>query len=268
MTLSGKEMENFRTLDFKTAMKRCKKCNETYNRPTNISQKQWDSRKYCSYACLHTRLGHKWTRNINIFERPCSVCKTFFIKRKHEPQWAFEARLYCSRKCYLGTKQKSGTPIKICGVCHVSFTRPKGLSYKLWEQKIHCSRKCYSSFSQPKIFSGEGNPAWRGGLQTLSDKLRNTRNYRWWRDAVLLKSDNSCVQCGRKDNIEVDHIVPFSYFLNLIRSEFPESVWFETALNYKPLWDTKNGRTLCIDCHKKTPTYAGGAKKFQNICNP
>jgi len=29
----------------------------------------------------------------------------------------------------------------------------------------------------------------------------------------------------------------------------------DDALNCDELWDTDKNRTLCIDCHKKTPTY-------------
>lgn len=50
--------------------------------------------------------------------------------------------------------------------------------------------------------------------------------------------------------LNADHIKPFAYFPEL-RLEL------------------SNGRTLCVECHRKTPTFARGARKiyeFNKVC--
>lgn len=37
----------------------------------------------------------------------------------------------------------------------------------------------------------------------------------------------------------------------------------ESLLEYEELWDIKNGRTLCKDCHKLTDTYGGRANNIK-----
>ncbi len=63
-----------------------------------------------------------------------------------------------------------------------------------------------------------------------------------WRNKVFERDNYTCVLCGKtKCYLEADHIKPYSKYpdLRLVLS---------------------NGRTLCLDCHKKTPTY-GNRKK-------
>lgn len=67
--------------------------------------------------------------------------------------------------------------------------------------------------------------------------------YRTWRKAVFERDDYTCQGegCGsRGGELNADHIKPFS--------THPE-------LRFK----VSNGRTLCVPCHKKTPTYGRNA---------
>ena len=70
---------------------------------------------------------------------------------------------------------------------------------------------------------------------------------RLWRKSVFERDNYTCVWCGAKNGngkaiiLQADHIKPFA--------DYPE---LRFAID--------NGRTLCIDCHKKTNDY--GWKKY------
>ena len=69
-----------------------------------------------------------------------------------------------------------------------------------------------------------------------------------------------CVECGASGSetyLNVDHIKPYS---QIIKENGIKTV--EEALKCLELWGVNNGRTLCVPCHKKTPTYTGKMKKI------
>lgn len=87
---------------------------------------------------------------------------------------------------------------------------------------------------------------WKGGITTLNKKVRDSFEYKQWRQAVFERDNYTCQHCGIRGGIlNADHLKPFALFIRL-------------RLNLD------NGRTLCIDCHKKTDTYLKNiSKKFQ-----
>lgn len=93
-----------------------------------------------------------------------------------------------------------------------------------------------------KRLRGDKHPNWRGGLTSENDTIRNSFEYKLWRESVFERDDYTCVWCGAhsgcgtKITLQADHIKSFALFPEL-------------------RFDIDNGRTLCIDCHKKTPTY-------------
>lgn len=138
-----------------------------------------------------------------------------------------------------------GRPIKRvkieCAICFIEFEVP----YSQRDRKT-CSIACRSKLSKP-IRIGFKSPSttginhynWKGGRSI--DK-RNCAEYRYWRTAVFLRDNYTCVQCGltsgngKRVNLQADHIKPVALFPELI-------------------YNIENGRTLCVDCHRKTPTY-------------
>jgi len=99
-----------------------------------------------------------------------------------------------------------------------------------------------------KSWTGNKNPAWKGGVTKLHCKIRASSEYKEWRTAVFARDDYMCILCGAKNGdggavyLEAHHMVPFSQLLN--------------QKNWDLMWDVDNGRTLCKECHKKTDTYA------------
>jgi hypothetical protein len=91
---------------------------------------------------------------------------------------------------------------------------------------------------------GEKSNLWKGGkMKEYPEiiKIRKSLQYRLWREAVFKRDNFTCIWCGKKGNVQADHIKPFSLFPEL-----------RFAID--------NGRTLCINCHKTTNTYGNHTK--------
>lgn len=88
---------------------------------------------------------------------------------------------------------------------------------------------------------------WKGGITPCNIKARGSIEYRMWRKSVFARDNYTCVLCGLrsakgvKATLHADHIKPFC--------NYPE---LRLAID--------NGRTLCVECHKKTDTYLWKAK--------
>lgn len=85
--------------------------------------------------------------------------------------------------------------------------------------------------------SGSNSSAWKGGITPVHRKIRNSIEYAEWRKKIFERDDYTCVLClSRGGIIHADHIKEFS--------EYPDL-----------RFDINNGRTLCKECHLKTPNY-------------
>lgn len=86
----------------------------------------------------------------------------------------------------------------------------------------------------------KGQIPWNKGLGTKSsvnELARKTKQARDWRKATYERDDYTCQGCGvRGGKLQAHHIKPFS--------THPE-------LRY----ELDNGQTLCVDCHRNTPTW-------------
>lgn len=83
---------------------------------------------------------------------------------------------------------------------------------------------------------GSNSGWWKGGITPINAMIRNSAEYKLWRNAVFERDNWKCIWCNSKERIEADHIKPFSLFPEL-----------RFAID--------NGRTLCHKCHKTTETY-------------
>lgn len=122
----------------------------------------------------------------------------------------------------------------------------------------HLSEEQKSKLS--KAFSGENNPNWKKpeDRKTLYyQAIRTTKLYKKWRTDVYKRDNWKCVNGCLNSKLNADHIIPFSLLLKTYKIKTTEE-----AKNCKELWDLSNGRTLCEDCHRKTDTYANGAKNL------
>lgn len=81
--------------------------------------------------------------------------------------------------------------------------------------------------------------------------VRSSKKYGRWRIGVLLRDNHTCCLCGETPKQpEVDHITPLSKIINDFNLNS-----LDDAYMCREVWDISNGRTLCKECHKRTPTY-------------
>lgn len=81
--------------------------------------------------------------------------------------------------------------------------------------------------------SGHEHWAWNGGVSPAMNRLRQSSEYKAWRDSVFSRDNYTCVFCGKRGGqLEADHIEPFS--------THPELRFV-----------VSNGRTLCEPCHRQ-----------------
>lgn len=114
---------------------------------------------------------------------------------------------------------------------------------------------------------GEKSPRWRGGITSLYYKIRKLYETKEWRDKVFKRDNYACAFCGdhgykgrgQAVPLHVDHIKPFAVILkeNNITT-------VEDAKKCQILWDTNNGRTLCVPCHRETDTYGNKTRMQLN----
>lgn len=90
---------------------------------------------------------------------------------------------------------------------------------------------------KPTGRTGDKCHFWRGGVTQKNKSDRMSLGCRLWRKEVYERDNYTCVFCGQKGGkLNADHIKSFA--------KFP-------ALRF----DINNGRTLCVECHRKTDTY-------------
>jgi len=195
-------------------------------------------------------------RCLKHYEATCKYCKKDFEVCKHR----LSEVKYCSHSCRskanlktaLGDLAVSKRIEKTCITCGGKF------EVKRYRNNIavSCSIKCQPHL-QIGARTGAEVPNWKGGITPLRIMIRTHTLYKRWRTNIFERDDFTCQICGiRGVELNVDHWPKsFSQILhdNNIRS-------LEDAINCEEMWNIKNNRTLCADCHKFTPNYGGRGK--------
>jgi 5-methylcytosine-specific restriction endonuclease McrA len=107
--------------------------------------------------------------------------------------------------------------------------------------------KTFSDETRLKISRAlKGKPAWNKGQGNGSEyqRYKNSTEHKEWRTQIFIRDNYTCQECGvrsgngKRVELNADHIKPYALYPEL-RLEL------------------SNGRTLCLDCHYKTPTFGG-----------
>ena len=120
------------------------------------------------------------------------------------------------------------------------------------KQRIASSRRKHTKATKKKMRQthlGNNNPAWKGGLTPLYDRIRHLPEYEQWRSDVYERDNWTCQTCNKKSegDIEAHHIKPFA---QILRINHITNIW--EAQFCKELWNVGNGVTLCEKCHNLT----------------
>jgi hypothetical protein len=177
----------------------------------------------------------------------CLSCGISFNKKRFVSIKKWDSTKCCSRKC--ADKARIGHSIGVKGVKRPSMTGDKhpmfGTHPIPWNKGKKCPQIGVLSLGKPQPWhSGEKSNLWKGGITPVNAAIRTSLEYKNWRRFVFGRDDYTCQECGiRGVYLHADHIKPFAYFPEL-------------------RFETSNGRTLCVPCHKETDTYMGRAKKW------
>lgn len=177
----------------------------------------------------------------------CLNCKNEF---KSPPSEA-KRRKYCSNECKSFASPFSRVKIpcpeckehmiqkrsKLCRSCNNKGSRGPGYrNGKPFCPNCKKQKNIYSPGLCRECFRGKNHFAFKDA-STENQKIRASLAYKRWRTAVFERDNYTCQMCGARGiRLNADHIKPFSLFPDL-------------------RLDINNGRTLCVECHKGTPTY-------------
>lgn len=177
--------------------------------------------------------------NTKIVKRNCNFCGEYYEGL---------GLMYCSRLC-----QNKDMPNRKDWHSKLSKRSIKAWTPERREWRSEFNKK--NNIKPPGFKKGaiawhaglppEFNPNWRGGTSSERARIMATKEYKKWRQDVYERDNYTCVMCftkGNGKNLNADHIKSFK--------DYPE---LRTNL--------ANGRTLCVDCHKKTDTYGRPGKK-------
>jgi 5-methylcytosine-specific restriction endonuclease McrA len=96
---------------------------------------------------------------------------------------------------------------------------------------------------------GKNNGNYRHGYYFGEDNPRLSKEYKEWRLRILKRDGYTCIKCGSKQELHVDHIKSFALFPEL-------------------RFEISNGRVLCKDCHMKTESYLKAIPKKRKKAMP
>lgn len=133
----------------------------------------------------------------------------------------------CSQGVILNKLRKYGIPIRTIGEANKGKRRSPDTEFKKGE---------YTGYGRKTRFkNGKDHPFWKGGISSLYDKIKQTLQYRIWRDLVYKRDYWHCQICNKhceRGDIVAHHKRSFA--------DYPEL-----------RFDVDNGITLCRGCHLK-----------------
>ncbi len=218
-------------------IKKCEQCGNEYTlRKRTEKPFQFRKRRFCSNACKM-----KWLASFNTGKKAHnnkqteSVCKQCGKITMRPP--CLLNRPFCGVKCmgrWMSGKQRGkahwnwqgGKLKRNCIVCGKEFEFDKGELKRSKNSRIFCSQSCKAKYCSIK----ERNPNWKGGIQPEHLRIRNSKEAKEWKRAVLERDNHTCQKCEAIESLHIHHLKLFSKFK-------------------EDRFDIKNGLTLCAKCH-------------------
>ena len=183
--------------------------------------------------------------------KKCEVCATPRVVRPYELRAGIGR--FCSRSCANVVKNREHTAAsmvsKECKTCHKEFRKPFHL-----RKAQFCSVNC-KDVHHSVVMRGESNPAWKGGTTPILLTIRKSRKSKEWRQAVFIRDNFVCQECGQRGgSLEAHHVKKFSVLMDELKENYSSPLLYTAAMAYAPLWNVANGITLCEKCHSNHGT--------------
>lgn len=206
--------------------------------------------KTCDNALITTSFSQRHCDKCRFVQ--CPICKVTFLTKPS----ARTKQVFCSIECK--GKNSRGRPMKCQMIGTLYRMAHKGGFYvqcnfcgdRVYRYPRDINRKRHFNFCDSTCFlqwsRSSDNPSWLGDDYPENKRLRQSNQHKRWSRSVKERDKYTCQKCGAtKVSLHADHIKPWASYPEL-RLEI------------------SNGRTLCIDCHRKTDTW-GIKAKFQPI---
>ena len=175
-------------------------------------------------------------------DKNCLSCGNVYFKKVNTSLKNWQNSKTCSQKCYYISRK--GKPTWNKGIPMSVETRKK-VEHTFFKKGFKHKPETIIKFRN--IRCGEQNNMWKGGVTPENKKIRQSSEYKEWRTSVFERDNYTCVICNVRSGknckvtLNADHIKPFAVYPDL-------------------RFDITNGRTLCVECHKKTETYGVNLK--------
>jgi hypothetical protein len=203
----------------------------------------------------------------NYGRKRCKKCYKKYNKGKNNSNWKGG-----KPKCIDCGKQLAGSAAKRCPKCfhkhNMGQNNPMYGTHKLGKDSpswkgglpnccdcgkklsIRTGKRCLKCAN--KFKSGKNNASWKGGITPIEVQIRNSPEYKQWRDTIFKRDKFTCIDCEQVGGkLEAHHIKFFSDLLQEAIEMFPDLPVYDAAMLYAPLWDTNNGITYCKKHHKE-----------------
>ena len=185
----------------------------------------------------------------------CKICKKPIYRRPYEFK---KHKEFCCRGCRSELYKKRPIPKELKLGWEFSWkthnNHRKGLkNTEETKQKIRSKEKeFYKNNPDVAIKRGKLKSKNSPHKTQLNQLIRSYPCYKNWVKLVFEKDNYTCQDCGiTKVYLQAHHKVPLSLILyknNINECSFKN---IQKALQLEELWDINNGKTLCLNCHKK-----------------
>lgn len=115
-----------------------------------------------------------------------------------------------------------------------------------------------NSESKKGINTGESHHNWKGGITSLSARLREYCSNYDLNKEIIERDGKKCIICGNKENLHVHHLIPFKSIVNrIVAQNYPLSPvdnineLYNIAVKDSELNNKNNLITVCSMCHHK-----------------
>jgi len=218
-------------------------------------------KKHTTVSCKDCK--KEWAKRVDTLKEwggRCNICS------KKEVSNRAEVKEVCRKNGLLVTARYGGV-LNAKKFKKGEFVGDKSYSWKGGKPKcIDCggqlanysAKRCVNCKSKPLIGikraqeykdklrsvmpKGDKHWSWKNGSSGENVLIRMSGKYKDWRTSVFERDDYTCQECGARSKVgervvlNADHIKPFSLYPEL-------------------RFDISNGKTLCVECHKKTDTF-------------